>query len=93
MMAKDDVKNEALSDLELLEQVVEFKKKFYPAAWAKFDEAKPGSLRLVPPGFRVDELARDYKAMQHMIFDKQLSFDEIMKTLQSLEDAINVFGD
>ena len=48
IMAKADVRNEALSDLELLEQAREFKKKFYPAAWAKFDQAKPGTLKLVP---------------------------------------------
>lgn len=89
IMAKDSVKDEALADLELLEQVVEFKKKFYRAAWAKFDEAKPGSLRLLPPEFRIDELAKDYKAMGHMIFDKQLSFEEIIETLKSLEDEIN----
>ena len=27
--------------------------------------------------------------MGHMIFDKQLSFDEIKETLKSLEDKIN----
>lgn len=89
IMAKSAVKDEALSDLELLEQVVEFKNKFYPASWAKFDDAKPGSLRFVPPAFRVEELRKDYKAMGHMIFDKYLEFDEIMEVLEALEDEIN----
>ena len=88
-MARSFVKDEALADLELLEQVVEFKKKFYPAAWAKFEEAKPGTLRLLPEDFRMEALAKDYKAMGHMIFDKQLSFEEIMETLAALEDEIN----
>ncbi len=89
IMARSTVKDEALADLELLEQVVSFKQKFYPAAWAKFEEAKPGTLKLLPEAYRMDSLAKDYKAMGHMIFDKQLSFDEIMETLATLEDEIN----
>lgn len=89
VMAKSTVKDEAVNDLELLKTVVEFKKKFYPAAWAKFDDATPGSLKLMPPSFRVKELRKDYKAMEHMIFDKYLEFEEIIKTLRILEDEIN----
>ena len=89
IMAKADVKNEALSDLELLQQVIDFKNKFYPAAWAEFDKAKPNTLKLVPPDFRIDELKKDYKAMEHMIFDKYLTFEEVLKTLQALENEIN----
>jgi len=69
---------------------VSFKQKFYPAAWAKFEEAKPGTLKLLPEDFRMDALAKDYKAMGHMIFDKQLSFEEIVETLAALEEEINV---
>ncbi|NKQ40968.1 MAG: nucleotidyl transferase AbiEii/AbiGii toxin family protein [Sulfurovum sp.] len=89
IMAKASVKEEALADRELLKQVVAFKKKFYPAAWAKFDEATPGTLKLFPEVYRIDALAKDYKAMEHMIFDKHLSFEDIMETLQVLEDEIN----
>lgn len=89
IMAQSAVKDEALSDLVLLEQVVTFKQKFYPAAWAKFEDAKLGTLKLLPEDFRMDALAKDYKAMEHMIFDKSLSFEEIIKTLKSLEDEIN----
>jgi hypothetical protein len=89
VMAKSAVKNEAIKDLELLKTVVEFKKKFYPAAWAKFDDATPDSLKLLPPSFRVEELRKDYKAMEHMIFDKYLEFDEIVEILKALEDEIN----
>jgi hypothetical protein len=44
---------------------------------------------LLPPAFRIDELAKDYRAMKHMIFDKPLSFEEIMEILRALEDEIN----
>jgi len=89
IMAQSTVKQEALDDLELLEQVIDFKNKFYPANWAKFDEAKPNTLKLIPPDFRLNELKKDYKAMEHMIFDKHLKFEEIIETLQALEDEIN----
>ena len=92
MMAKSDIKDKALSDLELLQQVIDFKNKFYPATWAKFDTAKPDTLKLVPSDFRIDELKKDYKAMENMIFDKQLSFEKILHTLKVLEDEINALG-
>ena len=89
MMAKNEVKDEALVDLELLKNVVEFKQKFYPRIWAKYEEAVPGTLKLLPPEFRLDSLEKDYKAMQNMIFDKYISFEEIIDSLRKLEKEIN----
>lgn len=89
MMASSEVKNDALSDFELLENVVEFKQKFYPRTWAKYEEATPGTLRLLPPEFRLDSLKKDYKAMQSMIFDKYITFEEIINILTKLENEIN----
>lgn len=89
MMASDKVKDEALEDLELLKNVVDFKQKFYPRAWAKYEEAIPETLKLLPPEFRLEALKKDYQAMQNMIFDKKLSFDEIITTLKKLESEIN----
>lgn len=89
MMALNEVKNEALADLNLLQNVVEFKQKFYPRIWAKYEEAVPGTLKLLPPEFRLDSLEKDYKAMQNMVFDKYISFDEIIGILGKLEKEIN----
>ena len=89
MMAQSEVKNEALSDLDLLQNVVEFKQKFYPRTWAKYEESVPGTLKLLPPKFRLDSLEKDYKAMQNMIFDKYISFEEIIDILRELEWEIN----
>lgn len=89
MMARSKVKNETLADLELLKNIVEFKQKFYPRTWAKYEEAIPGTLKLLPPEFRLDSLEKDYKAMQNMIFDKYISFDEIIAILGKLEKEIN----
>ena len=89
MMAKNEVKDEALVDLELLKNVVEFKQKFYPRTWAKYEEAIPGTLKLLPPEFRLDSLEKDYKAMGNMIFDKYISFEELINILENLEKEIN----
>ncbi|HEO97872.1 MAG TPA: nucleotidyl transferase AbiEii/AbiGii toxin family protein [Epsilonproteobacteria bacterium] len=92
LMARSEVKDKALADLELLENVVAFKKQFYYVAWANYEEAVPGSFKLLPHDSHIDELKKDYKAMQNMIFDKQLSFEEIMETLENLEKEINILG-
>jgi len=89
MMAKSDIKDKALADLTLLKQVVDFKMKFYPASWARFEEAKAGSLRLLPEAYRLVELQKDYKSMQNMIFDKKLTFEEILSNLKLVEDEVN----
>lgn len=92
LMARSGVKDEALADLELLENVVAFKKQFYYVAWANYEEAVPGSFKLLPHEAHIEGLKKDYKAMQNMIFDKKLSFEEIIETLEHLEDDINRLG-
>ncbi|MGM0520127.1 MAG: nucleotidyl transferase AbiEii/AbiGii toxin family protein [Campylobacterota bacterium] len=89
MMAKSSVKDEALNDIDLLKQVVDFKLKFYPATWTRLEEAKPGTIKLTPSKIHINDLKKDYKAMENMIFDKKLTFEEILKTLKNLENEIN----
>lgn len=86
---KNEVKNEALAYLELLKNVVDFKQKIYPRKWAKYEEAVSRTLKLSPPKFRLDSLEKDYKFMQNMIFDKYISFEEIIEILENLEKKIN----
>ena len=85
-----DIRQEALRDLALLKEVADFKQQFYSAAWAKYELAKPGSFKLLPPKTRFFELQTDYQKMQSMIFDKKISLDDIMETLGQLEKEINV---
>ena len=92
MMTTSSVKDKALSNLELLEGVVAFKQRFYSSAWAKYEDAKIGTLKLLPPEFRHRELKEDYASMRNMIFDKYIEFDEMMSTLKDLEDEINGMG-
>ncbi|MDZ7817639.1 MAG: nucleotidyl transferase AbiEii/AbiGii toxin family protein [Aliarcobacter sp.] len=89
IIATSNVKDKAFEEIELLEKVVEFKKKFYPVNWANYDTAKIGTLKLIPEDYRIKELENDYKAMGHMIFDKKLEFNEIIEILEKLESKIN----
>jgi len=88
-IAKSEHKSTALEQLDLLQKVVEFKMKFYPRTWAKYDEAVPGSIKLVPPDFRLSTLRRDYHRMEEMLFGEYPSFDEMMGAIKSLEEEIN----
>jgi hypothetical protein len=89
MMADSPVKDAALADLVLLEDVVAFKQRFYPRGWAQYDQAKPGTFRLVPLRHVLAAVEKDYVQMRNMIFGRYPSFDEIMETLQMLEREIN----
>jgi hypothetical protein len=91
-MADSPVKDAALADLGLLASVVEFKQRFYPRGWAKYDLAKPGTLRLVPEGHVLATVTADYRAMANMIFGEYPSIENILARLQALEDEINVQG-
>ena len=87
-MYKSPVKEAAFADLELLDRVVKFKEKFYRCPWAKYEDAKAGTMKLMPPEFNLKALEDDYRHMQNMIFGNKPSFDEIMKTIQKLETEI-----
>lgn len=83
------IRDRALADIDLLRDVVKFKMRFYRSPWAKYEEAKPGSLRLLPPQHHAAELKKDYRSMQSIFFGEIPSFEEIMKELSVLEKTIN----
>ena len=53
-LAVSRVRAVALADPKLLADVVAFKQRFYPSAWARYDLAVPGSFRLLPRPKRAD---------------------------------------
>ena len=83
------IRDQALGRLDLLQEVVRFKMQFYRCSWARYEEAKPGSLRLLPPTYNEAELRKDYQAMQGMLFGAVPSFEEIISGVAALEKAIN----
>ena len=89
-MAKSPVKDRALADTDLLTRVVAFKDKFYRCPWARYDLAKPGTMRLMPPEYNIPKLIEDYEHMQNMIFGEKHDFEEVLCILKQLEQEINV---
>ena len=67
-----------------------FKQRFYPSAWARYDLAVPGSLKLLPATpSQVKELAQDYEETQVMLFGAHPEFRDILDELRDLEAEIN----
>ena len=88
-MAKSPVKDAAFKDLELLQQVVAFKDRFYPAASAHYDLAKPGTMRLMPPKDSLSLLRDDYSHMKNMIFGETPEWEEVLESIGKMETEIN----
>lgn len=89
ILSQSWVKSEAFSDLNLLNQVVSFKQKFYPRTWAQYNEALPGTMKLMPPGHCINILKSDYAQMQSMIFGSKPDFSELLEGIGTLEHEIN----
>ena len=88
-MAATPVKEVAFSRIDLLKKVVDFKMKFYPRAWAKYQEAMPGTLKLVPSEYRFAALKADYNSMQDMLYGDVPTFETVIATIRELEKEIN----
>ena len=89
-MSQTEIKTSAFLNLELLKKVVDFKSKFYRCKWAKYQDAKIGTIKLVPRESYLIELKRDYIKMRNMFFGKIPEFSEIMKGISDLEESINL---
>ena len=88
-MMNSTVKDAALNNTELLKKVVEFKEKFYRCPWAKYEDAKIGTIKLMPPERNMQALKDDYGHIQNMIFGNKPEFQEIMAGMRKLEYEMN----
>ena len=88
-MMQTEVKDNALANNDLLAKVVDFKDKFYRCPWARYDLAKRGTMRLIPPDYNLNKLRDDYEHMQNMLFGQRPSFEEVMAGIAMLEVEIN----
>lgn len=88
-MMQTQVKDNAIVNRDLLSRVVKFKDKFYRCPWARYDLAKCGTMKLLPPDYNLDKLRADYGHMQNMLFGDKPDFDEIMQGISDLEKEIN----
>ena len=73
----------------LLHVIVPDKALFFKDNKARYDLAKPGSLRLMPQDEHVSQLNADYQQMQEMFFEDPPLFESILEKLKIVEDKIN----
>lgn len=89
-LSRSAICEKALAQMDLLLDVAQFKNRFYRCPWARYEEAKPGTLRLLPPEHHTAELHKDYQSMRGMLFGQVPTFEEIVKELVALEKRINM---
>jgi hypothetical protein len=92
IMSTEERFKDAKLSLDLLTQVIRFKKIYFAANWANYDTAMPGTLQVVPYDRLAAILRKDYEQMQEMFPSKPLTFDEILARLKALQQRINALG-
>lgn len=78
-----------LMNAALAERVVEWKGKYFARNWARYDLARPGSFRLVPPPARIAPLQADYQRMRPMFVSEPPSFQALLDQLADAERLLN----
>ena len=84
-----DVGRTAMVDTHLLDAVRNHNLIAFRQAWKRFDEAVPGSVRLIPQPELRTVIEQDYRAMQGMILGGVPDFGWVMDQLRVAEAAIN----
>ena len=80
---------DALAEPELLKRVARHKAFFYNQAEVDYTAASSGGLRVVPEGPRQKELADDYAAMRDFFMAEPPPFEDILKSLQIIQQQAN----
>lgn len=84
------IKEKALSDLALLNRVADHKKIYFASAWANYETARKGTLRLSPLGRVLAELERDYELMATMFYGRpRPNWNLILKTVEEFQQEFN----
>jgi len=89
MIASSATGEAALTDTALLDAVRTHNLVAFRQAWKRFEEAVPGSLRLVPQDELHAAVKRDYRAMHDMILGGAPKFEWIVDRLRLAEAAVN----
>ena len=92
-LLNSSVKAKALGDLRLLDRVANHKKIYFASAWASYDIAKKGTLKLSPSNRLLNDLKKDYDLMATMFYgDSRPEWEVILKTIADFEHEFNNGG-
>ena len=92
MITATEAGTSALSNIDLLDAVRNHNLIAFPQVWKRFEEAVPGSVRLVPQAKLSTVIEGDYEAMEGMILGEAPTFGWVMEQLQHAETVINGMG-
>lgn len=86
----DTVFGESIADRGLYDSVVKHRSVFNKMEGIDYTLHNPATLSFIPPDSIIKEWEKDYQSMQnHFIYeDEKLSFDELIKRLEVLEERI-----
>ena len=89
MITATETGRSALSNIDLLDAVRNHNLIAFRQAWKRFEEAVPGSVRLVPQAELRTVIERDYGAMEGMLVGDAPDFGWVMEQLQYAEAKTN----
>lgn len=91
MLNNSWVGEKALSNKDILQNVVMHKKAFFNAAYANYDDCLTGKFRLIPKDKYLKDLEKDFKKMveAEMFYEEPPTFKNIAEGLKHLEITIN----
>ena len=88
-MVSSSIYSKAIQNIDLLIKVAEHKALFFKDSKARYDLAKPGSLRLMPIDEHLVQLNDDHRQMQEMFFEDPPPFESVLEKLKTAEEEIN----
>lgn len=88
-LLNSEIKEKALIETALLEQVAIHKSIYFASSWASYGTARKKTLKLFPPPRVLKELEKDYHLMDAMFFREVPDWELILKTIQNFEKEFN----
>lgn len=88
-LLNSQVKEKALSEMALLENVAKHKSIYFASGWANYGTARKGTLKLSPTPRIEKELKRDYVHMESMLFRDIPAWETIVKAIDTFEKDFN----
>jgi hypothetical protein len=88
-LIRKGVAQRAVEQIELLNRVAQHKSLFFKSSWAKYGQAAKGTLKILPPAYRIPALHSDYANMREMFFGEPPKFDSILSVLKEWKNDFN----
>lgn len=92
-LSNHEVGTIAMSDFNLLQDVIDLKSVFYNSGHANYDKCLSGDFILVPGKSCLNQLRNDYNKMLEANFmgNSSVTFDQILESTHKTQDLINEF--